>query len=83
MRHKPVWHTVTIAHVHMTVRAGQARDVSFTLTRQGASWLMSKRMLTLTVTTRATATGAKAARLVNPPPEGRHSQAVARQAVVR
>lgn len=48
----------------MTVRAGQARDVSFTLTRQGASWLMSKRMLTLTVTTRATATGAKAARLV-------------------
>jgi hypothetical protein len=38
--------------------------MSFKLTPQGAAWLTSKRTLKLTVTTTATVTGAKAAKLV-------------------
>ena len=64
VRHKPTWHTIGVARVHQRLSAGRARDMSFTLTRQGASWLTSKRTLTLTVTTQATVTGAKAAKLV-------------------
>ena len=59
-----VWRTITVSHVHFTLGAGRTRVMSFKLTRQGAAWLTSRRTLKLTVTTTATVTGAKAAKLV-------------------
>jgi hypothetical protein len=54
---KTVWQTLTLAHVHFTLRAGKTSLLTFRLTGRGASLLVRTRMLSATVTTRVTATG--------------------------